>query len=67
MPILVALGLIVSDKIFKDLEYFSVLLLWQPDFLKNTKKIQEILKRTMAGTFLRNIIKIGRVVSKKNV
>ena len=36
MPNLVALGLMVSDKeIFKDLKKNSVLLPWQPEFLKN--------------------------------
>ena len=35
MPNLVALGLMVSDKkIFKDFKKFSVLLPWQPEFLK---------------------------------
>ena len=37
MPNLVALGLIVSDKkIFKDFKKFSVLLPWQPEFLKES-------------------------------
>ena len=37
MPNLVALGLMVSDKkIFKDLKKFSVLLPWQPGFLKES-------------------------------
>ena len=37
MPNLVALGLMVSDKkIFKDLKNFSVLLPWQPEFLKES-------------------------------
>ena len=36
MPNLVALGLMVSDKkIFKDFKKFSVLLPWQPEFLRN--------------------------------
>ena len=38
MPNLVALGLMVSDKkIFKDFKKFSVLLPWQPEFLKESK------------------------------
>ena len=37
MPNLVALGLMVSDKkIFKDFKKFSVLLPWQPEFLKES-------------------------------
>ena len=37
MPNLVALGLMFSDKkIFKDLKKFSVLLQWQPEFLKES-------------------------------
>ena len=37
MPNLVALGLMVSDKnIFKDCKIFSVLLPWQPEFLKES-------------------------------
>ena len=37
MPNLVALGLMVSDKkIFKDLKKISVLLPWQPEFLKES-------------------------------
>ena len=45
MPNLVALGLMVSDKkIFKDFKKFSVLLPWQPEFLKESnyfKKSEE--------------------------
>ena len=37
MPNLVALGLMVSDKkIFKDFKKCSVLLPWQPEFLKES-------------------------------
>ena len=37
MPNLVALGLMVSDKkIFKDFKKISVLLPWQPEFLKES-------------------------------
>ena len=37
MPNSVALGLMVSDKkIFKDFKKFSVLLPWQPEFLKES-------------------------------
>ena len=45
----------VSDKkIFKVFKIFSVLLPWQPQFLfDGIKFFQEILKWTMAGTFLK--------------
>ena len=37
MPNLVAIGLMVSDmKIFKDFNFFLVLLPWQPEFLKES-------------------------------
>ena len=53
MPNLVALGLMVSDKkIFKDFKKFSVLLPWQTRVFEGIKLFQEILKRTMVGTFL---------------
>ena len=52
MPNLVALTLMVSDKkIFKVFKIVSVLLPWQPVF-DGIKFFQEILKRTMAGTFM---------------
>ena len=42
MPNLVALGLMVSDKkIFKDFKKFSVLLPWQPEFLKESRNSEE--------------------------
>ena len=51
MPNLVALGLIVSDKkIFKDLKKKSFVALAIRVF-EGIKFFQEILKRTMAGTF----------------
>ena len=54
MPNFVALGTMVSDKkIFKDFKKFSVLLPWQPEFFEGIKFFQEILKRTIPGTFLK--------------
>ena len=42
MPNLVALGLMVSDKkIFKDFKKFSVLLPWQPEFLKESNHFKK--------------------------
>ena len=65
MQNLVALTLMVPDKkIFKVFIFFSVLLPWQPVF-DGIKFFHEIQKRTMAGTFLRNFIKIRLVVSEK--
>ena len=55
MPNLVALGLMVSDmKIFKVFQYLSVLLPWQAliRFFEGIRLFQEILKRSIAGTFL---------------
>ena len=42
MPNLVALGIMVSDKkIFKDFKKFSVLLPWQPEFLKESNSFKK--------------------------
>ena len=42
MPNLVALGIMVSDKkIFKDLKKKSVLLQWQPEFLKESNSFKK--------------------------
>ena len=42
MPNLVALGIMVSDKkIFKDFKKFSVLLPWQPKFLKESNSFKK--------------------------
>ena len=42
MPNLVALGIMVSDKmIFKDFKKFSVLLQWQPEFLKESNSVKK--------------------------
>ena len=53
MPNLVALGLMASDKkIIKDFIFvFSFVAMATRDF-KGIKFFQQILKRTMAGTFL---------------
>ena len=52
MPNLVAQGLMVSDKeIFKDLKKKSFVAMATRVF-EGIKFFQEILKRTMAGTFL---------------
>ena len=52
MPNLVALGLMISDnKIFKDFEYFSVLLPRQPEFLKESLYFTNS-EGNIAGTFL---------------
>ena len=41
MPNLVALGIMVSDKmIFKDFKKISVLLPWQPEFLKESNSFE---------------------------
>ena len=65
MPNLVALGLMVSDKkIFKDLKKISVVSVATRVF-EGIKLFQDILMRTMAGTFLRNFIKSGLVDSEK--
>ena len=53
MPNLVALGLMVSDKkIFKDLKTFFSFVAMATTVFEGIKLFQEILKRTMAGTFL---------------
>ena len=42
MPNLVALDLMVSDKkIFKDFKNFKVLLLWQPESLKESNSFKK--------------------------
>ena len=42
MPNLVALGLMVSDKkIFKDFNFFLVLLPWKPEFLKESNSFKK--------------------------
>ena len=65
MPNLIAIGLMVSEKkIFKDLQYFAFVTM-ASRFSERIKFFQEIMKRAMAGTFLRNFIKIGWVVSEK--
>ena len=52
MPNLVALSLMVSDKkIFKDFKNACFVAMATRDF-EGIKFFQEILKRTMAGTFL---------------
>ena len=52
MPNLVALGLMASDKkIFKDFIFFRFVAMATRVF-EGIKFFQEILKRTMAGTFL---------------
>ena len=60
MQNLVALGLMVSDKnIFKDLKKNSVLLLWQPEFLKESnyfKKSEEAHGRNISVKFHQNPI-----------
>ena len=53
MQNLVALGLTVSDqKIFKDFKYFSVFFAMATRVFQGIRLFQEILKWTMAGTFL---------------
>ena len=53
MQNLVALGLMVSDeKIFKDLKKKKSFVAMATRVLEGIKFFQEILKRTMAGTFL---------------
>ena len=65
MPNLVALGFMVSDQeIFKDFNSFSFVAMANR-VLAGIKFFQEIPNRTMAGTFLRNLIEIGLVVSEK--
>ena len=60
MPNLVALGLMVSDKkIFKDFKKFSVLLPWQPEFLKESnyfKNSEEDLGGNISVKFHQNPI-----------
>ena len=60
MPNLVALGIMVSDKkIFKDLKKFSVLLPWQPEFLKESnsfKNSEEDHARNISVKFHENLI-----------
>ena len=51
MPKLVALGLMVSDKIFKDFEKMCLIAMATRVF-EGIKFFHEILKRTMSGTFL---------------
>ena len=59
MPNLVALGPMVSDKkIFQRFRILSSVAMATRVF-KGIKLFEEILKRTMAGTFLRNFIKMG--------
>ena len=53
MPNLVALGLMVSDKkIFKDFKKNFSFVAMATGVFEGIKLFQEILKRTMAGTFL---------------
>ena len=52
MPNLVALGLMTSDKIFKDFIFFLSFVAMATRVFEGIKFFQEILKRTMAGTFL---------------
>ena len=60
MPNLVPLGLIVSDKkIFKDSKNISVLLPWQPEFLKESnyfKNSEEDYGRNISVKFHQNPI-----------
>ena len=60
MPNLVALGIMVSDKkIFKDFKKFSVLIPWQPDFLKesnSSKNSEEDYARNISVKFHQNPI-----------
>ena len=60
MPNLVALELMVSDKkIFKDFKNFSVLLPWQPEFLKESnylKNSEEDHGRNISVKFHQNPI-----------
>ena len=60
MPNLVALGLMASDKkIFKDFIFFLVLLLWQPEYLKESnslKKSEEDYGRNISVKFHQNSI-----------
>ena len=66
MPNLVALSLMVSDqKIFKDLKKKLSFVAMATRVFEEIKFFQAILKRTMAGTFLCNFIKIQLVVSEK--
>ena len=45
MPNLVALSLMVSDeKIFKDFNFFKVLLPWQPEFLKELNSFRKFCR-----------------------
>ena len=65
MPNLVALGLLVSEKkIFKDLQVFLSFVAMATLVLEGIKFFPGILKRTMAGTFLWNFVRIGKVVSE---
>ena len=53
MPNLVVLGLMVSDKkIFKDLKKNLSFVAMAARVFEGIKSFQEILNRTMAGTFL---------------
>ena len=53
MPNLVALGLLVSDKkIFEDFKKILSFVVTATIVFEGIKFFQEILKRTMAGTFL---------------
>ena len=61
MPNLVALGLMVSDKIFKDFKKKSFVAMATRVF-DGIKFFQEILKRTMAY-----LIKIQQAVSEKKI
>ena len=62
MPNLVALSLMVSD--FQDVQYFSTFVAMANTVLEGIKFFQEIQKRTMAGSFLLNFIKIGWIVTE---
>ena len=44
MPNLVALGIMVSDKIFKDFKKNSVLLPWQPEVLKESNSFKKFCR-----------------------
>ena len=57
MPNLVALGLMVSDKkIFKDFIFLLVLLLWQLEFLKESRNSEEDYGRNISVKFHQNPI-----------
>ena len=60
-------GLTVSDKkIFYDVQYFSVLLPWQPEFLIGIKSFQGFLKKAIPGPFLQSFVKIRLAVSENS-